>query len=800
MQILTEKSLTKKRSTKKSLTKNRLPRRAHWELPRPRECHANRLSFLLLAATLAMTFVLSACGGSSNPPASQQSAGISGNWQFTVFQNPDSNYPPGQPYGLQGGFLLQTNDSVTGQAVYSVSNFTQGSPQVCNAGSATLTTATVSAQTVGLTYVAGSQTFSLTGTLSSNGSTMSGTYTATQGTASDGVTVCGIGTGASGPEQWTAILVPALSGTIQGSFHSTNTAGLGNQDFPVSGSITQGENIGASNATVTGTLSFINPETTLSAYPCFSTASVTGEISGDSVVLQIIGTNGSVIGQIGEPSSLFQTTAVNPVTFNSAQGGYVLQGLSPTYMVATSACPGSLADVTVAGDSGNICLALNSTTACQQPLTLTPASIIFPAQTLSTATTAATTQTITLTNVSGQELDNLTLSQLQDTSPFAGQSDFTGLPDYTFTDTCGSGNALQNQQPFNLGGTFPLSCVITVQYDPQEGCAWLPSVVPPAKCPSPLQATVTVTSPSSADPDLSFAVPISGIGLSAVQPSTPELDFGAEQQPTLSGTGGEASLPQMLQFTNYSPNPVQILGYTPCQNPPNNEPKVLPRPLTLASPVSGLQVVANYSGIPTINADNTTISYGCDNDPGTLLPNFQISGDTCTGTLLTSQASCSLQIAFVPQPKTDVASGLDAFLELNTVECPGLNCEIDSGRFPVELTANPPSPLRMSPSAGLDFGTQKHGTTSAPMTITLLNDPTVANPQTVTFEGRILVSGNFSESDNCPAALAPGSNCILSLTFTPGGVGFESEKVTINYSPLQNASFEQFIYLRGTGQ
>ncbi len=139
-----------------------------------------------------------------------------------------------------------------------------------------------------------------------------------------------------------------------------------------------------------------------------------------------------------------------------------------------------------------------------------------------------------------------------------------------------------------------------------------------------------------------------------------------------------------------------------------------------------------------------TITYNCDSDPGTSQPNFQISSDTCTGATLAPQEGCSLQITYVPQANTVIPSGgLDFFLELNTLQCwpagttPSESnpCEIDSGRFPVELKANGPSTLRMSPSAGLDFGYQKKGTTSAPLTITLLNDPDLATTQTVNFVG-----------------------------------------------------------------
>jgi len=618
-----------------------------------------------------------------------------------------------------------------------------------------------------------------------------GTYTSTAGTAADG-SACGYAeTGLS----WSAVFVPSVTGTVQGFFHSTAGLPLTNQAFLLTGSLTQGANIGASNATVTGTLTFEDPVSEVSDYPCLSIVSANGQISGNAIVLELIGTNGAAVGQIGGV-----TSGMSPVTLNSTQNGYVLQdSASPGYAVNTKACSGTGLGVQ-AGDYGNICLALNSTTGCQQPITLSPSSITFPAQQLGTAANA---QTVTLTNISGQELDNLSLNELYQTGFFTGQTDFTGQSNFTFTDNCGAGGVPSNGNNFSLGGSASASCVITATFTPQESCAWLPYVVPPAQCPTPLTAAVRVTSPASADNDSAFSVPITGFGLSALQPSTPELDFGAEEQQN----PPEASLPQLLSFTNMSANPVQILGRAPCPYRAKGQ-NTLPRPLVATSAVAGLQVVANGSGILPINPDNNTIQYNCDSDPGTMLPNFQISSDTCTGTLLASLASCSVEVAYVPQANTDVSGGLDYFLELNTVQCadpvndpPSLSnpCEIDSGRFLVELKANYPSALRMIPSAGLDFGNQKHGTTSAPLTITLLNDANLANPQTVTFVGRISAQGNYSEMDDCPATLAPGSSCTLSVTFSPSGVGFESGTLTISYSPEPTMQ-PQFVYLRGNGQ
>ncbi len=461
----------------------------------PRLCapYAKGLWLLLLAGIL----ILSACGGGGSSAVPPINLSLSNNWQFAMAPPADGSFLG----GLQGGFLLQNSGSVNGGATYAVSLPNLLVP--CNTGSATVT-GKISGETVNLTAVAGTQTFTLAGVLNLNGTTMTGTYSSTAGTASDG-SPCG--TSQTGL-QWSAYVVPPLTGSIQGSFHSAGGfAALSEQDFFVSGGIVQAPNGGTSSAAVTGNLSFFNSLTQASDYPCFTVADVYGEISGNSVAIQIVGSDGTELGLIGEPVGSLGSTGVNPVTFDSVNGTYLLHGAGPSYSVATAACAGSLENVDDAGDFGNICLALNSTSACQQPIALSPSALIFDPQAVGSAQSI---QTITLTNHSGTTLGNVTLSLVNN----------SGANNFTETDICGLSGLPSQGLPFNLNPGQ--SCDVSIMFSPLETCA---TGTPPEQCPSPLTATLVATSPSD---ETIVTVTITGNGFSQQALSTSHVDFGAE--------------------------------------------------------------------------------------------------------------------------------------------------------------------------------------------------------------------------------------------------------------------------------
>lgn len=205
---------------------------------------------------LLFLVVFAACGGGS-PNQSSPSGGIAGNWQMALSNNPAK---------MPSGFLLQAGNSINGGLLLSGGCSGVGSAQGQLTGS-----------NVSITVSVTGQTLSLTGTAMPDGSSMSGNYS-----------ILDSGCGASNVGTWTATRVKALAGSFQGTFTSTTTNNL---VFHFAGTLTQGPNTGASYASLSGSM-------TSTDAPCASTVSISGQISGTSTVLNLIGSDGTPVGKI----------------------------------------------------------------------------------------------------------------------------------------------------------------------------------------------------------------------------------------------------------------------------------------------------------------------------------------------------------------------------------------------------------------------------------------------------------------------------------------------------------------------
>lgn len=126
------------------------------------------------------------------------------------------------------------------------------------------------------------------------------------------------------------------------------------------------------------------------------------------------------------------------------------------------------------------------------------------------------------------------------------------------------------------------------------------------------------------------------------------------------------------------------------------------------------------------------------------------------------------------------------------------------GSYPVTIIANsgsvthtitvslivPQTSVRLS-TTSLAFGNQADGTTSSPQTVTLTN-----TGNTALAISNISAGYNFAQTNTCGASLPAGTNCTISVTFSPGQVQTYAESLLIKDA---DPTSPQMVTLSGVG-
>jgi sugar lactone lactonase YvrE len=104
----------------------------------------------------------------------------------------------------------------------------------------------------------------------------------------------------------------------------------------------------------------------------------------------------------------------------------------------------------------------------------------------------------------------------------------------------------------------------------------------------------------------------------------------------------------------------------------------------------------------------------------------------------------------------------------------------------VSLTGTGEAPVTLAPG-GLSFPLQLEGKLSAPQTITITNNQSVAlNISSITIGGTNAAS--FAQSNTCGASIAPSASCAVTVTFNPTAIGANNADLAITHdaagSPL----------------
>jgi len=176
------------------------------------------------------------------------------------------------------------------------------------------------------------------------------------------------------------------------------------------------------------------------------------------------------------------------------------------------------------------------------------------------------------------------------------------------------------------------------------------------------------------------------------------------------------------------------------------------------------------------NAGNVTLDLG----------NIQVAGDfsqtnNCPA-ILAPNSSCTLSVSFAPT----VTGARNGTLTISDNAQGSPQTVILTG-----MGSTAPAPVATLTPTNLAFPGQQVGSSSAAQTITLTN----TGNATLNLGG-IQISGNYAQTNTCPATLAASSSCAINVMFTPSAPGSRNGVLTISDNAQGSP---QIATLTGTG-
>ena len=574
-----------------------------------------------------------------------------------------------------------------------------------------------------------------------------------------------------------------IAGTNSGDFTQTNNCGP---------TVAAGASCTLS---VTFTPTVVGAETgvvtiTDNASPATQTVSLTGtgvatqmvSLSPASLTFpaQLVGTSSSA-----QSVTLSNTgSAVLSITSITTSGDFSQTNTCGASLAASASCTLSVTFTPTASGSrsGSLTITDNASPATQTVsltgtgtlpvVSLSPASLTFPAQAVGTSSSA---QSVTLSNTGSAVLSITSI---------------TTNGDFSQTNTCGSSLAAS------------ASCTLSVTFTPTASGSRSGSLTITDNA-SPATQTVSLTGTGTA--------PV--VGLSPTSLTFPAQLVGTSssaQSVTLSNTGSAAlsitSITTSGDFSQTNTCGSSLAASASCTLSVTFKPTATgtrtgavtitdnAKPATQSVSLTGTGTAPVVSLSPTsltfaaqaVGTSSSAQSVSLSNTGSATLSitSITVSGDfsqtnTC-GTSLAASASCTLSVTFKPTAtgtRTGVVTITDnASPATQTVSLTGTGVDA-----PV---------VSLSP-ASLTFPAQQVGTSSKAQLVTLKNTGSATLRIT-----RITVSGDFSQTNPCGSSVAVGASCTLSVTFKPTAAGTRTGAVTITDNATPST---QTISLTGTG-
>ncbi len=237
--------------------------------------------------------------------------------------------------------------------------------------------------------------------------------------------------------------------------------------------------------------------------------------------------------------------------------------------------------------------------------------------------------------------------------------------------------------------------------------------------------------------------------------------------PSVSGTGNGT-----LALTDNLPDSPQTITFT--GNGYVNTLVFAPASLTFGSQILNSSSAAQVVVVTNPGSNPVTVS------------GVAASGDfgqtnNCS-IVAASGGTCAISVTFTPTAagsRTGTVSVTD-----NAQGSPQTVSLIGTG-------SNLPAPSAILTPTSITFSAQEVGTASGPQIVTLSNSGSAALSVS-----SILVTGDYSQTNNCPASLAAGSACAISITFNATNAGTRTGTLTI----VDNSTGSpQTVTLAGSG-
>ncbi|HVI06771.1 MAG TPA: choice-of-anchor D domain-containing protein, partial [Candidatus Binatia bacterium] len=163
---------------------------------------------------------------------------------------------------------------------------------------------------------------------------------------------------------------------------------------------------------------------------------------------------------------------------------------------------------------------------------------------------------------------------------------------------------------------------------------------------------------------------------------------------------------------------------------------------------------------------------------------FTVSENECN-TPVSPGGECGMGITFAPSA-AELETGI-AVIDYSVGS--------GAGQLVLALSGTGAAPgVSLSPSS-FDFGSVTVGTTAQSVANVII-DPSTSGPVTVT---GVTISGDYSVTQNsCSGAVSPGSQCGLSILFTPAAPGSRTGTAVVDYA-IGSATGQLLLALSGTG-